>query len=172
MPSTDKRLSILSDLEEFAFYGFPDFDDEQRLNYFAFTPVEWEVITQGSSLEAQIYASLQMGYFKAKHLFFRFSLHKVPQDDLRFILAQCFDNQILQSFSVTKYENYRGCESITKLFGYTSWSKEFLPKLYERARLSVKRDIAPNFIAHELLAFLQSEKIIRPGYSIESGIVV
>ena len=31
----DKRLSILSDLEEFAFYGFPDFDDEQRLNYFA-----------------------------------------------------------------------------------------------------------------------------------------
>lgn len=24
----DKRLSIMSDLEEFAFYGFPDFDEE------------------------------------------------------------------------------------------------------------------------------------------------
>lgn len=52
-----------------------------------------------------------------------------------------------------------------KLFSYKPWSKEFLPKFYDRARLSVKRDISPNFIAHELLAFLQSAKIIRPGYS-------
>ena len=44
MSSPDKRLSIMSDLEEFAFYGFPDFDDQQRLNYFVFTPDEWEVI--------------------------------------------------------------------------------------------------------------------------------
>lgn len=50
MSSPDKRLSIMSDLEEFAFYGFPDFDDQQRLNYFVFTPDEWEVILQGSSM--------------------------------------------------------------------------------------------------------------------------
>lgn len=60
---------------------------------------------------------------------------------------------------------YRCCEAITKLFGYTPWSKDFLPKLYDRARLSAKRDISPNFIAHELLAFLKCEKIVRPGYS-------
>lgn len=161
----DKRLSILSDLEEFAFYGFPDFDDEQRLTYFAFTPEEWEVILTATSMETQVYACLQMGYFKAKHLFFRCSLHKVPQEDLRFILNRCFANQMLQTFSVTKYEHYRICEVITKLFGYTSWSKDFLPKLYDRAKLSAKRDISPNFIAHELLAFLKCEKIVRPGYS-------
>ena len=39
MSSPDKRLSIMSDLEEFAFYGFPDFDEEQRLTYFAFSRV-------------------------------------------------------------------------------------------------------------------------------------
>ena len=50
MSSSDKRLSIMSDLEEFAFYGFPDFDDQQRLNYFVFTPEEWEVILHGSSM--------------------------------------------------------------------------------------------------------------------------
>jgi hypothetical protein len=161
----DKRLSIMSDLEEFAFYGFPDFDEEQRMNYFAFTTEEWEVISQATSLEAQVYSCLQMGYFKAKHIFFRFALHKVPQDDLRFILSRCFSNQTLQTFSISKYEHYRGCEAIAKLFGYTPWSKEFLPKLYDRAKLSVKRDILPNFIAHELLAFLKSEKIVRPGYS-------
>ena len=165
MSSPDKRLSIMSDLEEFAFYGFPDFDDQQRLNYFVFTPEEWEVILQGSSIEAQVYAAIQMGYFKAKHIFFRFSFHKVPQDDLRFILTHCFTNQTLQAFNITKYEHYRVCDSIIKLFSYKPWSKEFLPKLYDRARLSVKRDISPNFIAHELLAFLQSAKIVRPGYS-------
>src|SRR3990167_4229500 len=68
--SPDKRLSIMSDLEEFAFFGFPDFDEEQRLTYFAFTPEEWEVISQGSSIEAKVYSCLQMGYFKAKHIFF------------------------------------------------------------------------------------------------------
>jgi hypothetical protein len=30
----NKRLSILSDLEEFVFYGFPDFNEEQRSTYF------------------------------------------------------------------------------------------------------------------------------------------
>lgn len=163
--SQDKRLSVLSDLEEFAFYGFPDFDDEQRLAHFTFDDKEWEVISQSPSLEGQVYASLQMGYFKAKNIFFRFSLHKIPQDDIRFILTQYFANQTLTNFSITKHEYYRSCEAINKLFGYTPWSKEFLPKSHDRARISVKRDISPNFIAHEMLTFWQSEKIVRPGYS-------
>ena len=37
--------------------------------------------------------------------------------------------------------------------------------LQNRAKLSVKRDISPYFIAHELLDFLQTQKIIRPGYT-------
>lgn len=90
MVASDKRLSILSDLEEFAFYGFPDFDEEQRLTYFAFSPEEWKVILHGSSMEAQVYTCLQIGYFKAKHIFFRFLLHKIPQNDLHFILTHCF----------------------------------------------------------------------------------
>jgi hypothetical protein len=59
MSPIDKRLSVLSDLEEVAFYGFPDFDEEQHLNYFAFTAEEWEVISKGSLIEAQVYACLQ-----------------------------------------------------------------------------------------------------------------
>ena len=64
-------------------------------------------------MEAQVYAAIQMGYFKAKHIFFRFSFHKVPQDDLRFILTHCFTNQTLQAFNITKYEHYRVCGSMT-----------------------------------------------------------
>ena len=35
-----ERLNILSEIEAFAFYGLPDFDDEQRLKYFTFTKEE------------------------------------------------------------------------------------------------------------------------------------
>jgi hypothetical protein len=40
----DKILPILSEIEEFAFYGLPDFDDEQRLKYFTFTTEEIDLI--------------------------------------------------------------------------------------------------------------------------------
>ncbi len=33
MATTNKLLSVLSDAEQFALYGLPDFDDGQRLEY-------------------------------------------------------------------------------------------------------------------------------------------
>ncbi len=49
-----ERLSVLSELEEFAFYGFPDFNDEQRLTYFVFEDKEWELISKCPSLHAKV----------------------------------------------------------------------------------------------------------------------
>ena len=51
------------------------------------------------------------------------------------------------------------------MFGYKPWSEEFSCHLKTRAQLSVKRDISPNFIARELLDFLKTEKVVRPGYT-------
>ncbi len=50
MNDKNKRLSILSPLEEFAFYGLPDFNDAQRNQYFKFEPQEWKLIESCSSL--------------------------------------------------------------------------------------------------------------------------
>jgi hypothetical protein len=55
--SNNKRLSILSDLEAFAFYGPPDFDDEQRSVYFAFEEKEWLLILESRSLHNQVYCA-------------------------------------------------------------------------------------------------------------------
>lgn len=159
----NKRLSVLSDLEEFAFYGFPDFNDEQRSIYFTFEEQEWALISTCPSLHAQVYCALQVGYFKAKNLFF--PLPKIPQDDIHFILLRYFEGQTLPASAISKYEYYFQRESICLLFGYKLWSHEFMPRLYDRAKHSVQRDISPNFIANELLTFLQDEKIVRPHYS-------
>jgi Transposase and inactivated derivatives, TnpA family len=160
-----ERLSILSPLEEFAFYGFPDFDKEQRATFFDFTEKELTLILKRPSFHSQVHCALQMGYFKAKKIFFRFSLDKIPQDDLEFILLRYFDNEALSSFTVTKHEYYLQRKAISDLFGYQIWSHHFLLELSNRAKLTAKRDTAPNFIAHEILDFLQNQKIVRPTYS-------
>ena len=171
MKNINKRLSVLSELEEFAFYGFPDFNDEQRSTYFVFEDKEWELISKCPSLHAKVTCAVQIGYFKAKKMFFRFSLHKIPKDDLDFILSRYFPRKSLKTFCITKYEYYLQRESICELFGYNLWSQEFSLQLKTRAQLSVKRDISPNFIARELLDFLLTQKIVRPGYTILQTLV-
>ncbi len=72
MEQVEKRLTILSDEEKFAFYGLPDFDDEQRTRYFTFDENELDLIFRCKEFHAQVYCAIQIGYFKAKNMFFKF----------------------------------------------------------------------------------------------------
>ena len=172
MGEQDKRLSVFSKLEEFAFYGFPDFDDEQRKIYLSFEEQEWQVILKCRSLHTQIYCALQLGYFKAKHFFFRFSLNNIAQADTNFLLLTYFKNKTLKTFSLTKHEYYLQRTMICHLFDYQSWSDKFYSQLENKAQHLAKLDITPQFIAQELLMFLQSKKIVRPGYSTIKKIII
>jgi hypothetical protein len=40
MSANCKRLNVLSQAEQLALYGLPDFDDSQRMEYFVFTEQE------------------------------------------------------------------------------------------------------------------------------------
>lgn len=129
-----EKLTILSDLEAFAFYRLPDFDDGQRLTYFAYLDKEWELITKCPTPNEQIVCALQLGYFKAKQTFF--PLHKVHKHDFDFILSQYFSNPILDLSNITKHEYYLQRKAICKLFGYKPWSSNLLSLLNNRAKLS------------------------------------
>ena len=165
MIDKNKRLSILSDLEEFAFYGLPDFDKAQRHQYFTFQSRELDLIENCPSLHTKVYCALQIGYFKAKNIFFKFSLHEIPKDDIDFILKKYFQNQDLFNFNITKHEYYLQQQEICKLFDYKLWSNNFLGEINDHAKILVRRDISPNFIANELLSFLKNKKIVRPRYT-------
>ena len=67
-----ERLAILSNAEQEALYGLPDFDDAQRLEYLALTGTELALASSRPGLHVQVNCVLQIGYFKAKHAFFRF----------------------------------------------------------------------------------------------------
>lgn len=67
-----ERLAVLNNAEQEARYGLPDFDDTQRLEYLVLDESELALACSRQGLHAQIYCILQIAYFKARHLFFRF----------------------------------------------------------------------------------------------------
>jgi len=87
MMSKSERLTVLSEAEQFALYGMPDFDDGQQLEYLSLSETELVLACSRPGLHAKAYCALQIGYFKAKHAFFRFTWDNA-QDDCTFVLTR------------------------------------------------------------------------------------
>jgi hypothetical protein len=68
--TTPRRLKILGEDEIEALYGRPAFTPDERVQYFTVSQPESEVLQEFRSVKSQTYFLLQLGYFKAKHLFF------------------------------------------------------------------------------------------------------
>lgn len=166
MRASNERLTILSEAEQAALYEIPDFDNAQRLNYINLTPEEQALMRSRANLAAQVHCAIQIGYFKAKHLFFSFDWDEIDvQDDINFVMQEYFPEQFFHPTLITKHQYYAQCHAIASHFGYQMWSKEFEPLLIDTAKQILRRDISPQFIVIELLAFMQEKKIMRPGYT-------
>lgn len=159
-----ERLAVLNNAELEALYGLPDFDDAQRLEYLALDESELVLACGRQGRHAQIYCILQIAYFKAKHLFFRFGWSDV-KDDCNFILSRYFHGEPLPEQSPTKHERYAQREKICALYGYRPWSSALSSQLEYQAIQIVRRDVTPGFVATELIIWLNEHKIIRPGYT-------
>ncbi len=55
MAAKNKLLTVLSEAEQYALYGLPDFDDDQRLEYLALSEIELELAASRPGLHAQVY---------------------------------------------------------------------------------------------------------------------
>ena len=148
MVTKNKLLTILSDAEQFALYGLPDFDDGQRLDYLYLSEQELALSCSRPSLHAQAYCALQIGYFKAKHTFFRFTWEDA-QDDCTFVLTRYFSGQAFASQTITKHEHYAQRTMIAELFGFRLRTADCLPQLAQQVEHIVRRDVTPGFIAAE-----------------------
>lgn len=164
MANKNKLLSILSDAEQEALYGIPDFDDAQRLEFLALDESELALVNNRKGLHAQLFCILQIAYFKAKHLFFRFGWDDV-QDDFKFVLSRYFPGEPPPDKFPSKHERYAQRENICVLYGYRPWSSSLSSQLEQQAAQIVHRDVTPGFVATELIIWLNAHKIIRPGYT-------
>ncbi len=164
MSNKNKLLTVLSDAEHEALYGLPDFDDGQQLDFLSLSESELGLATSRPGLHAQVYCILQIGYFKAKHAFFRFNWADV-EDDTAFVLSRYFHGEVFEQKTVNNHEHYTQRGLIAELFGYRPWAMEFLPQLAQQAGQIVRRDITPGFMAAELVVWLNEHRIVRPGYT-------
>lgn len=80
MDNPGKRLIILSSAEIDALYGRPRFTQEERIEYFALSDSEKAALSQLHSFKSRVFLILQLGYFKARCMFFVFDLRDVVED--------------------------------------------------------------------------------------------
>ena len=160
-----KRLNILADDEIERLFERPKFSQEDRAIYFSLSQREREAVYSHRSLHTKMNFILQLGYFKAKSMFFVFDLQTI-KEDAQYILTNHFSqhdafpekdiphrtrvfiqNKILQLF------NYRLCDQKTKVF--------LQIKANQLAKISTK----PIHIFNELVKYLENQSIVLPGYS-------
>jgi Domain of unknown function (DUF4158) len=169
--TTPRRLKILGEDEIDALYGRPVFTPDERVQYFTVSQPESEVLQVFRSVKAQAYFLLQLGYFKAKHVFFTFDLVEA-QDDLAYLLEQYFPRATLedqgqlnkrtwlnQQRLILALSNYRSCDAYAR--------QQLAAKARQVAMVSGK----PVYIFRELLHYLEEHRLVAPGYSVLQDMV-
>lgn len=96
-----ERLRILSDEEIEMLFGKPNFTQEERTELFSLSPVENNILEQFHSVKSRICFILNLGYFKARQLFFTFDFQQT-QDDAYYIQKQYFPDFQLADLNITK----------------------------------------------------------------------
>ena len=164
METKSKRLSVLSEAEQEALYGLPDFDDGQQLDFLSLSEGELALANTRPDMAAQVYCIVQIGYFKAKQIFFRFGWDDI-EDDAAFVLTRYFQGEPFERKAITDHEYYTQRKLIAELFGFRLWSGEFSPQLAHRSAQIVRRDVTPSFVAAELVVWLHERNIVRPAHT-------
>jgi len=164
--SAEKRLRILGDDEIEAIYGRPRFTSEERLQYFALSQPERDLLSEFRSVHSLVYFIVQLGYFKAKQLFFTFNLAEV-EEDVQFILARYLPQaQIEEVSTVNKRTNLRQRRLILELCHYRPCGTQERQQLDAKARQAARVSSKPIYVFRELLQYLTEQRIVTPGYSL------
>src|SRR6266849_3754004 len=162
--TTQKRLRILGDDEIEALYGKPHFTDDERLEYFALSPMEKATLEQLHSIKSRIYFILQLGYFKSHHMFFVFDLPDV-EEDARYIQRQYFPNFQHDDLAITKVTRLRQQGFLLRLYNYRSCDVEQRQALAAKARQAATVSAKPLDVFRELMQYMAEQRVVVPGYT-------
>jgi len=161
MSTKNERPTVLSEAEQFASYGLPDFDDAQRMQTFLTPKGNWRSYSAVWALRPRYIALCKSVISKPSS--FSSSFLGRNGERLRFHYVALFQRAGVYPPCPTKHEVYKERNLIAALFGYRSWFIRFLPKLAQKADQVVRRDIIPAFIVAEFKAYVNEQKIVRPG---------
>ena len=159
------HLHILESEEIAHIYALPDFTPDERALFFSLSTQEGEQLSKLRGVSSKVYFILQLGYFKAKHLFFIFDFADRVVDTA-FILAKYFpttDRKILPNVSRPTRQSQQNL--ICKLFGYQPFDDTFQKQLLQKAVVLAKRHNHAVYLFRSILQYLHTQKVIIPAYS-------
>lgn len=168
-----KRLTILSKKEIKEIYSLPIFSYEERCKYFTIKPLEKEELDNLYSLTSKIYFLLQLGYFKAKKMFFKYSIEEI-EDDIKYIAQYYFKEENISLFSekeLSRTTKWNIHSSILKIYKYKVSTQNVCENLQEKSLKLVKIYSKPIYIFRALITYLENNKIVIPGYSTLQDII-
>lgn len=167
----DKRLKILATDEIESIYARPKFNREEQIEYFTLSQSDLEIIEVFGSTKSQVYFILQLGYFRAKHLFFIFTFDDV-ENDFQYIIEQYFNSKQIGGIKVIdKQTRLKQQRLILELHRYHLCGKEERQELEHKAQQSAKVYSKPVYVFRELVNYLTDRKIAIPGYTLMQDIV-
>jgi len=165
------RITILSADKIEDLYGLPRFSEEERGVYFAMDPAEQSIALSNRSLESKLMFILQLGYFKAKKLFFSPSYDDI-REDIQFIGNRYFAGISLPvDIEINRFMRWDQQQRILRLCGYHNYNVSLKVNIAEKARQSVRLSAKPIFIFDELIGYLEKSKVVLPAYSSMQDIV-
>jgi hypothetical protein len=160
-----KRLHILDDEEIEALYGRPCLSGDDRTNVFTLTQPEKDLLASFPHLPIQLYFLLQLGYFKAKQLFFTFTFDDVVED-VTYLLERYFPETPLPELRMlNKRTILKQRHRILKLFGYRLCTPTDRHDLFLRAQQAARISSKPIYVLRELLHYLSGQRLVKPGYT-------
>ncbi len=165
METRDKRLQILSKSEVEEIYGIPKFSDEDRELHFYVDSVLRSELKKIRQLNAKIYFILQIGYFKAKKMIPLLDTYLMT-DDIKYIGNKLFNETIqIDKFDIPISSITLLNTKILNLVSYSFCKFEIKRDIEIRLKNLAKIYTKPYDILKDLINYLESRKIILPGYS-------
>ncbi len=160
-----KRLHILDDEEIEALYGRPGFTGDERTDVFTLTQPEKDLFASFTHIPIQLYFLLQLGYFKAKQLFFTFTFDDVGED-VTYLLERYFpETPLLELRMLNKRTILKQRQRILELFGYRLCTPTDRHDLFLRAQQAAQISSKPIYVLRELLHYLTEQRLVKPGYT-------
>lgn len=169
--TAERRLSILNSEELADIYDLPVFDSEERDLFFTLSSHEAQCLHNLHTVKSQVSFCLQLGYFKAKQLFFSFDFSDVSED-LQYVLNRYFVGRALSDAKpLNKRTRLKQQRLILDLCSYRSCQQEERTLLEQKAKDLARSVVKPDSLFRELLRFLEDQGICLPGYSTMQDII-
>jgi len=162
--SRQQRLKILGQDEIDTLFRRPCFTEEEREQYFSLSLLEQEVLDELKTTNSKIAFVLQLGYFKARCMFFAFTTNDVATD-MKYVAERCLPYTAKPDCAVTKITRLKHHRLILALCKYKPCDDNDRQQLEAKAREAATVSGKPVYVFRQISYFLSERRIVSPAYS-------